>query len=1384
MPIRIKFDSVNQPIEPTIVLARKNGEKICALPSENINVIDSFNSKVDLSFTLHKKRNGIQFPYWNEVTDFKLVWCKDWDKWFEIYVKVGESDKTVKEVTAISLGEAELSQINLYDLEVNTENDIDREDYEPTVFYNPEKPECSLLHRMLDKAPHYSIKHVDSSLMKVQRTFNFTEKNIYDCFQEVAKEIDCIFIFNSGTNEDGTIERSISVYDLKSYCMDCGYRGDTIDACAKCGSTNIKKPYGDDTTVFVSTDNLADSIVYETNTDSVKNCFNLQAGDDLMTATIRSCNPNGSNYIWYISDELKRNMSDELREKLDSYQALYDDTVNNFELRFDDKTLVLYNSLVEKYKNVFPKLSTIKQSVLGYSKMIELYYDTINFETFLRRTMMPSTTIDSNTTAAKELEKVKKIVPSNVAVKNLKSCSLSSATSAVVAYIKTIINCNYQVKSNESHFKNNIWTGKLIITSYVDEEDTIVSPELNFNIVDNYEEYITQRINTALSKSPESGDTITLFKLDLPKFITEIRKYSLTRLNSFRDNCQMILDLMVANGIADRDKWVDKETNLYNRLYEPYYSKFQSIEEEIITRENELAVITGKYDKDGALETPGIQTTIEEARAKVQNLLNFEKHIGEKSWIEFCSYRREDTYKNENYISDGLNNEELIKHAMDFLDTAKKDIVVSSTLQHSISATLKNLLVMKEFLPIVDYFKVGNWIRVKVDDKVYRLRLISYEINFNDLGNLPVEFSDVKIFKCGITDAADLLDKIASMATSFENVSKQADKGDKAHSKLENWVANSLDLTNMRIVGSADNQNMSLDSHGLLGREFMYDTGDYSPKQIKIINRGVYLTDDNWHTSKAGIGDFTYYNPKSGKWEEDYGVIANLIVGNIILSEEVGIYNQNNSVTMDHNGLVITAMPNETGAAKNLLTVQRKVEQDGTIEYEKMLYLDDNGELVLNGKIQINSQNSSSVQDIDGLISNTIVGTTVTYAESTSYEVVPEQGWSNVVPDVSPGNYLWTKTETEYGDGHKVPSYTVSRQGIDGRNSVIIYLYKRSSVQVLVDWRQDLTYSFVTNSLESIPNGWSDSIPDGDKPIFVTAATVSSRFSTDSIAYTEWSAPVVLSQNGADGLNSATIFLYKRSTSTPVKPTKNAVYTFATGKLSETDGWSVGIPSGTAPCYMVHATAVSSSATDTILASEWSAPVVLVKNGENGSSQYIHIKYSDDGATFTANNGNTPGAYIGMYVSSSNVASTTFSDYTWKKFSGDVDADIAELRSLIDANYNDLSHRIDNMSEKIKEQYNQIINETNRIMSSHAADIGQYMRHDKNGLTLGATSSQFKTVIDNSGMYFKQGDTIVSYINNNQLHIPNAVIENTMILGKFFFSPRSDGGVSLTWQGS
>ena len=58
-------------------------------------------------------------------------------------------------------------------------------------------------------------------------------------------------------------------------------------------------------------------------------------------------------------------------------------------------------------------------------------------------------------------------------------------------------------------------------------------------------------------------------------------------------------------------------------------------------------------------------------------------------------------------------------------------------------------------------------------------------------------------------------------------------------------------------------------------------------------------------------------------------------------------------------------------------------------------------------------------------------------------------------------------------------------------------------------------------------------------------------------------------------------------------------------------------------------------------------------DGKNGTSSYFHIKYSNDGGkTFTANNGETVGIYIGTYVDNTEADSTSISKYTWQRLQG------------------------------------------------------------------------------------------------------------------------------------
>lgn len=57
--------------------------------------------------------------------------------------------------------------------------------------------------------------------------------------------------------------------------------------------------------------------------------------------------------------------------------------------------------------------------------------------------------------------------------------------------------------------------------------------------------------------------------------------------------------------------------------------------------------------------------------------------------------------------------------------------------------------------------------------------------------------------------------------------------------------------------------------------------------------------------------------------------------------------------------------------------------------------------------------------------------------------------------------------------------------------------------------------------------------------------------------------------------------------------------------------------------------------------------------GEDGKSSYLHVKYSNDGTSFTSNNGEDPGDWIGTCVTETEKDPDDFNAYTWVKIKGE-----------------------------------------------------------------------------------------------------------------------------------
>lgn len=866
------LDMNNNVATPTIVLCHRNKHKIGTIyPISEWSITPDMYNKNECSFKVYKEVNGVETPLWDKIKDLKVIYIPEYNEYFQISIDKTQTNETVKTITGSNLGITELSQTILYNIEINTEDDIARDAYKMAYIYDPEDISSSLLGRVLSKAPHYKIKHVDASLCKLVRSFSINDKSIYDFLTgDLADELNCLVWVDS-------YDRSISLYDLENSCPKCGHRAENETVCSECGTT-MTRGYGEYFNVPISNDNLSDSITVTTKGDEVKNTFRIQGGDDVINAAIRAVNPNGTEYINRFAAFQTEDMSEELVDKINAYQELYD-------------------SKKKPYKEIMNGL-----------------YDTIDQILYLTSGMMPSPETD-DTDANQELAKLTAENFGMIAVQNLRVAGVTTVNNAVKSMADIYMSAGYTVEIASSTYNNQVWNGRFKVTSVDDEDDTATNDtDITLLITDDYETFITQKIQKILDKQDMSDEEY------------DWTKYGLNRLSSFSDAYQSCIDMLIDSGVGDPSH------EFYSSIYLVYYNKKLEVDKEIQVRE---AQIKEQEDKE---------TEYEKQRDEIQAELNFEDYLGKDLYGEYCLYRREDTYQNDNYISDGLSNAEILSKAEELLEVAQKEIVKASGLQVDLSTDVGNIWTIDEFKDVLDQWKCGNWIRVICDNDIYKLRLLNYTIKDSDFSKMSCDFSSVLKVSDGISDIKSVLDSAKSMAGSYESVKHQAKQATKTTDTVHNWINEGLNATALAIKDS-DNEEVTYDNHGLRCRQYDDVSDTYADEQLQIVHNTLAITDDNWKTVKTAIGKIHYEDPEHpGDMLSAYGVIGETIVGKLLLGEALGIYNDGGSLKFDKNGLSISNGVNSFIVNPNDETLLSLSNNNG-----KILWVDTKGGLHLRG---------------------------------------------------------------------------------------------------------------------------------------------------------------------------------------------------------------------------------------------------------------------------------------------------------------------------------------------------------------------------------------------------------------------------------------------------
>ena len=128
-----------------------------------------------------------------------------------------------------------------------------------------------------------------------------------------------------------------------------------------------------------------------------------------------------------------------------------------------------------------------------------------------------------------------------------------------------------------------------------------------------------------------------------------------------------------------------------------------------------------------------------------------------------------------------------------------------------------------------------------------------------------------------------------------------------------------------------------------------------------------------------------------------------------------------------------------------------------------------------------------------------VKSTVVTYQASSSGTTTPTGTWSATIPTVSAGQYLWTRTIITYTDNTASTSYSVGRNGTNGKDGAAGKGIKSTVVAYQVG-----------ASGTTVPTGtWSASIPAADtsKPYLWTRTIITYTDNTTSTSYSVGATP-------------------------------------------------------------------------------------------------------------------------------------------------------------------------------------------------------------------------------------------------------------------------------------
>ena len=396
-------------------------------------------------------------------------------------------------------------------------------------------------------------------------------------------------------------------------------------------------------------------------------------------------------------------------------------------------------------------------------------------------------------------------------------------------------------------------------------------------------------------------------------------------------NTQVSSQEQIVKGLkAERDAIVSKNDQ----------SELDSINSQIFTAESQLS--TYKINQSNKQDQI---TQKQNELSTIQSNLSPSVYFG-NLYNNFLSYVYENEYTNDNItVTDSMTYEERINEIQTLYDAAKDVLLQKVNIPNEYSVDTKGFVFNKKFINHTHGLEVGSLIGSETegsnDGKIEYFSVLEFEVNYEDK-SVKITFGN-KFNPTRAKDLfADLMHDVSSTGKILDYIAaKKADISE--ISDMQKFINNTLDLSKNAIL-SANGQTIEITDSGYHGRRLLSD-GSLDTKEIAIINNTIAFTIDNWRTCSLAVGELKLANGNTV-----YGVIADVLIGKLLMGENLYISNSSGTYTIDKNGLIaindktkckVTINPNDSS---NLFSISSN--------NDKKFYVNSNGDVVFSGTLQ------------------------------------------------------------------------------------------------------------------------------------------------------------------------------------------------------------------------------------------------------------------------------------------------------------------------------------------------------------------------------------------------------------------------------------------------